>query len=258
MSEGRRNLSRRYRPKVEALEALRLLSDGLAPTLPVALVVPSPIPTSTPAFDAPAPGSDAWDLALDQTRLADLLASDSAVDAASVHGGLSQLDRYLARAWARAGLSPQQFEDCTQAVYTTLLQNLGRVGFDRLASDIGHNGIRDVLSRETAEGPDFFRAIDMVKKRAQREKSFAPLDERTDVAAAFGTDGAAEDWRGALDEAIDRNLNPREASLIRDTLLGKTPAEIAQDWGVAPKTVSNEKTRALAKLREALVADLVD
>ena len=59
--------------------------------------------------------------------------------------------------------------------------------------------------------------------------------------------------RAALQDAIDQNLNPREAALIQDTLMGKTPAEIAQQWGVAPKTISNEKSRVLQKLREALV-----
>ena len=53
-------------------------------------------------------------------------------------------------------------------------------------------------------------------------------------------------------EAIEKKLNPREAALIQDTLMGKTPAEIASQWGVAPKTVSNEKTRVLQKLRLAL------
>jgi len=62
----------------------------------------------------------------------------------------------------------------------------------------------------------------------------------------------------SLDDAIDHHLSAREASLIRDTLLGKSPAEIATSWGVAPKTVSNEKTRALHKLREALVSELDD
>ncbi len=47
-------------------------------------------------------------------------------------------------------------------------------------------------------------------------------------------------------------MNPREAALIEDTLMGKTPAEIAVQWGVAPKTVSNEKTRVIQKLRAAL------
>ena len=40
--------------------------------------------------------------------------------------------------------------------------------------------------------------------------------------------------------------------------MGKTPAEIASQWGVAPKTVSNEKTRVIQKLRDAMVADMSD
>jgi DNA-binding CsgD family transcriptional regulator len=40
--------------------------------------------------------------------------------------------------------------------------------------------------------------------------------------------------------------------------MGKTPSEIALQWGVAPKTVSNEKTRVIQKLRDALVAEMAD
>ena len=42
------------------------------------------------------------------------------------------------------------------------------------------------------------------------------------------------------------------------TLKGETPAEIASRWGVAPKTVSNEKTRVIQKLREVLTAEMVN
>ena len=37
-----------------------------------------------------------------------------------------------------------------------MLQQLGRDQFDALISDVGHSGIKDVLSRETNEGLDFF------------------------------------------------------------------------------------------------------
>jgi DNA-binding CsgD family transcriptional regulator len=46
--------------------------------------------------------------------------------------------------------------------------------------------------------------------------------------------------------------------VIQETLQGRSPAEIAAQWGIAPKTVSNEKTRAFQKLRDFLIADLVD
>jgi DNA-binding CsgD family transcriptional regulator len=260
------NPRRSYRPTVEALEALRLLSSALqsAPDLPVVGAVLTTAPTPL-AHDLLGPG-EAWDAALDQTHLADILGPttqdrtaavpQTTGDAQSrdVQSGLAQLNRYLGRAWFRAGIPVQHHDDATQAVYVTLLQNLGRDRFDALAGDIGRLGIRDVLSRETPEGPDFFRAIDTVKKRVQRERTYQPIDAVELASPAPGEDALAL-WRSALREVIDQSLTPREASLVYDTLMGKTPAEIAQQWGVAPKTVSNEKTRVIQKLRDALVTD---
>jgi RNA polymerase sigma factor (sigma-70 family) len=247
---------RAYRPKVEGLEVLRLLSGPAE----VAVDVAMPVDSAT----APGGGGEAlsipdatWDAAL-VAQLDDLFGPilDHS-DATEVSAGLSQLDRYLGRTWYRAGLSPQQHDDCTQAVYATLLQSLGRDRFDQLLGEVGHYGIRDVLSRETAEGPDFFRAIDTVKKRAQRERTFQPLD-LVDAASINRPENLGDDWKSTLQEAILASLSPREAALIQATLQGETPAEIAQQWGVAPKTVSNEKTRALQKLREALSSDFAN
>ncbi len=226
--------------------------------LPPVVAELQPLATTTPA--APPSIHDAWDAALSQTQLEDLLAVDPgpvATDPQAIASGLNQLDRYLSRTWSRAGISPQAADDCTQGVYATLLQNWGRSSFDAMLAEVGTTGIRATLSRDTPDGPDFFRAIDTVKKRAQRERSYTSLDDGLNVAAT-GSESPWSSWRGALQEAIDRNLSPREAALIQATLQGETPAEIAQQWGVAPKTVSNEKTRAIQKLREALVSDLAD
>jgi RNA polymerase sigma factor (sigma-70 family) len=161
------------------------------------------------------------------------------------------LNKYLSRAWYRAGISPQVHDDSTQAVYATLLQNLGRGSLDSLITDVGHSGIKDVFTRETSEGLAFFRAVDMVKKRAQRERSHQSLDS-IDIPSKSDDHGETASQRLALREAIEKKLNPREAALIQDTLMGKSAAEIASQWGVASKTVSNEKTRVLQKLRLAL------
>jgi DNA-binding CsgD family transcriptional regulator len=241
------------------MEALRLLSGALQ-ALPQQAVVERDVPGSTVPVvpELPPTTEAAWDAALVQTRLADLLGTSAAEESSqSLEAGLTQLQRYLSRAWFRAGIPIQLHDDSSQAVYLTLLQNLGRQRFDKLVSEIGQSGIRDVLSRETAEGPDFFRAVDTVKKRAQRERTFQPLDQIEMVTAAQGDDARAA-WRSSLQEAIDQTLSPREAALIYATLKGETPAEIAIQWGVAPKTVSNEKTRAIQKLRDALTADVTD
>ena len=92
----------------------------------------------------------------------------------------------------------------------------------------------------------------MIKKRALRERVYQSLDAM-DVPASSGN-SETKAWSDALREAIDHSFSPREASLINETLMGKTPAEIALHWGVAPKTVSNEKARVLQKLREVLLA----
>lgn len=260
MGLGQRDAKSRrsYRPTVEALEALRLLSIGTQafPDLAVGRdVYPGAGPIEVNTVPAPGP---AWDLALDQTAVADLFGTgEVATDPKAIASGFSQMNRYLSRSWYRAGIPVQMHDDCSQAVYVSLLNTLGRDSFDSLMERIGNVGIRDVLSRETSDGPDFFRAVDTVKKRAQRERSYLSLDSVTSTATA-PEDGTRSDWRGALQEVIDQSLNPREAALIYATLKGETPAEIAQQWGVAPKTVSNEKTRVIQKLREALSDDLAN
>ncbi|HEV3167337.1 MAG TPA: sigma-70 family RNA polymerase sigma factor [Isosphaeraceae bacterium] len=256
--EGRKKSKRAYAPVVEALEALRLLSVSSAATLPGLAAQHAPL--SPPDLTGgPTLPPDAWDTALVQTRLADLLgpATAKTVDSADIDSGLWQLERYLSRAWYRAGIPPQQHDDSSQAVYVTLLQNWGSPRFEQMLGEIGQNGIRDVLSRETPNGPDFFRAVDTVKKRSQRERTFQPLESAETLTGTRDT-GMAADWRGALQEAIDQSLNPREAALIYATLNGETPLEIASHWGIAPKTVSNEKTRVIQKLRDFLEHDLPD
>jgi RNA polymerase sigma factor (sigma-70 family) len=255
------------------MEALRLLSSA-TPAAPVtglavehnALGDPwaGPMPL---VHDRLSVSGEIRDAALVRTHRADLLsghgsapasgpASTAATDPAALASGLAQLNKYLSRSWDRAAISAQMHEDCSQAVYTTLLQQLGRDRFDALVSDVGYSGILDVFSRETNDGLAFFRAVDMVKKRARRERIHQSLDA-VDVPAPC-SNSETKAWRDALREAIDHNLSAREASLIDETLMGKTPAEIALRWGVAPKTVSNEKTRVLQKLRDVLLAQQKD
>lgn len=269
VSGRERRVHRSYKPAVEGIEARRLLSGAtLAATLsapaashPALLDSTSPVATYP---DSLAPVSDTWDAALLDARLDDFFTSlgtateepqvVSSLDQQAMASGLNQLDRYLTSSWKRAGVSPQSYEDSSQAVYITLLQQLGRNRFDAMLNDVGRWGIKEVFSKETDEGQDFFRAVDMVKKRVQRERTYQPLDD----AAVASADPETQSRLDALREVIDRSLTPREASLIQESLKGRTPSEIALEWGVAPKTVSNEKTRVLNKIRDVLQCQTVD
>jgi RNA polymerase sigma factor (sigma-70 family) len=279
-TENNPRTRRDYRPTVEGLEAVRLLStatqahplaDLAAARDQLAEAFQHPVSISDESTSR-AISTDAWDEALVHTHLAELLRSpgasyssastNSAVTATSsaattvadpvaMASGLSQLNKYLNKTWYRAGIPAQLHDDSTQAVYAALLQNMGRGRFDGLVTGVGNWGVKDTFTRESSDGLAFFRAVDMVKKRAQRERMHQSLDS-VDVASEDRRSTTGMSLREALKEAIDQTLNPREAALIRDTLLGKTPAEIANQWGVAAKTVSNEKTRVLQKLRLAL------
>lgn len=247
------------------MEALRLLSGAAAavapPTVPAEHGVLADFPNFvSPTLDAPAVSGDAWDAALLDIPPASTATTTDAprvsVDSEVAASGLNQLNRYLGRSWQRAGLPPRVQEDCTQAVYATLLQNFGRDRFDALLGEVGAWGVREVFTRETSEGVDFFRAVDKVKKRAQRERVHHPLDGIDVAPSSF--DPETQSRRESLREAIEEALSPREASLIQETIKGRTPAEIAQSWGVAPKTVSNEKSRIIQKLRDVLETQDVD
>jgi RNA polymerase sigma factor (sigma-70 family) len=274
--EKKTRTRRHYRPTLEGLEAVRLLS-GAAQTHPFSgvavehdLLADSSGHGATLGGESSAVSSATWDAALVETELAQILNPGSGspapatsvasstpqaaippVEARTIASGLSQLNKYLTRAWYRAGISAQLHDDNSQAVYATLLQHLGRNRFDSLIADVGQSGIQDVFNPQTSEGLTFFRAIDMIKKRAQRERVHQSLDQ-VEVSSTSTDQGAGAVRRHALQEAIAQTLSPREAALIQDTLSGKTPSEIASQWGVAPKTVSNEKSRVLQKLREAL------
>jgi DNA-binding CsgD family transcriptional regulator len=278
-SEKELRSRRRYRPTVEALEALRMLSSAahahaLSQVAAEHQLRVEPDHHAAPLTDDPVSVSSAtWDAALVQTQLdeifgaPDVPAADTAgattfrtitppatatgSDSATLVSGLTQLDRYLSRAWYRAGIPSQTHDDSSQGVYTALLQSLGRQRFDILVSEVGRWGVKDVFSRETSDGLAFFRAVDMVKKRVQRERSHQSLDS-VDVPSASRDQRTHATWRADLQEAIAQVLSPREAALICDSLKGKTPTEIADEWGIAPKTVSNEKARILQKLRDVL------
>ena len=168
---------------------------------------------------------------------------------AAFDAGLGQLTRYLARAWSRAGVGAGRHDDCTQAVHLGLIEAWGPDRYVDLVGRVGSRGVRATLGRGTSAGLDFLRAVDRVKKRELRARCHLPLDPATaDCGDRLGPD------REVLREAVAGLTVPREAELLAATLASDGPAAIAARWGLAAKTVSNEKTRVLNKLRVAMLA----
>ena len=161
-------------------------------------------------------------------------------DPVALASGLSQLNKYFSKSWYRAGIPVQLHDDSSQAVFATLLQNMGRGQFDTLVTDVGHWGVKDVFSRERSEGLSFFRAVDMVKKRAQRERSHQSL-ESVDVATEIRGTGSGAAFRAALEEAIQHTLSPREAALIQGHAHGQDASGNRQPVGRCPEDREQRK-----------------
>jgi len=263
VNKSSRKLRRRFAPNIEALEALQLLDGattaGFLSCPPataaswVGTVTQSPQCPESPAnasWDESLSATSSSEFGLDKDDVRDV--SSAGFDPKTVQSGLDQLERYLGRVWSRAGIASDFHEDCTQAVFATLLQEMGRQNFDITLDRVGRSSIPAALPRDSKDGQLFSRALDSVKKRAIREKQYLALEPHADL--ALSSKGDQELLRDVLCEAINQSLNQREANLIRATLEGFTPSEIAERWGVAAKTISNEKSRALQKLRDVLVA----
>lgn len=165
----------------------------------------------------------------------------SAAAAECATGAVSDITRYCTACWRNARLHPELWTDCTQEVFQRLLERVSPEAWDR------------VLGEEGEERREFLRAIDAVKKRTQRARSYAMLPE----AVADRHDGAEREraeQRQAVAEAAARLLSDRQQRIVQLSFEGWSVAEIGQHLDLPVARVSDEKYKAIRKLRDYLTA----
>src|SRR5438874_13589351 len=79
---------------------------------------------------------------------------------------INDLSRYCTACWRNAHLPPDCWTDCTQEVFSRLMERVAPQTWDRM------------LSAEGEERREFLRAIDTVKKRSQRAKLWRSEERR--------------------------------------------------------------------------------
>jgi len=157
---------------------------------------------------------------------------------------VQDISRYCTACWRNARLHPDSWNDCTQEVFCRLLE---RIEPDEWAR---------VLKDEGDERREFLRAIDAVKKRSQRARRWAPIpadDAMADRAAAH--ERRLKDDRQAMYQAVDCLLTPRQQRIIRLSAEGWSVHDISGNLRISPERVSDEKYKAIRKLREHLNPD---
>lgn len=162
---------------------------------------------------------------------------------ASAPDAIRDITRYCQVCWRNARLPADRWDDCTQQVFARLLERVSPSGWHTLVS--------------AADGDDrreFIRAIDAVKKRTQRARRYVDLP--TDFADERNRDGEAlRDQREAVDLAARTLLSPRQQRIVELTANGWAVPDIAVELRTTPERISDEKYKAIQKLRTHFGSD---
>lgn len=154
---------------------------------------------------------------------------------------VADLSRYCTACWRNARLPVDTWNDCTQEVLCRLLRTVPMESWPQ------------TMRLESEEHRELVRAIDAVKKRTQRQKKHS--SQALDVVA-----DRHEPQRRHLDEqraAVDRIsvdlLSERQQRIMQLSFEGWSVNEIGQQLALPPERISDEKYKAIRKLRSHLV-----
>jgi RNA polymerase sigma factor (sigma-70 family) len=162
--------------------------------------------------------------------------ADAAPDA------IRDITRYCQVCWRNARLPIDRWEDCTQQVFARLLERVDVAKWGTLLRD------------DADDRREFIRAIDAVKKRTQRSRKYADLSpEVWDDRARAGA--LVREQREAVDLAAEAVLSPRQRKIVELTADGWAVPDIAAELRTTPERVSDEKYKAIRKLRTHLGVD---
>ena len=153
---------------------------------------------------------------------------------------IEKIERYCIASWRNAGIAQQDWPDCTQQALTELLERIPRPQFQQ--------AIKDSDSEERRE---LNRSVWRMTQRWRRSTRCLSLDEARTAAA----EPAGEDHAGAWEQVLSAGkqcLSERQQEILSLTREGYKAGEIAERLSLSPSRVSDEKYKAIAKLRNAL------
>jgi len=151
------------------------------------------------------------------------------------------ITRYCQACWRNARLPEDRWADCTQQVLVRLLE---RLPMDRWSA---------ILVDDGEDKRELVRAIDTVKKRAQRSKRYGELVEYL-ADAKPAVPPHLDDW-DAVNAAAERVLSERQKAIVELSAAGWGVPDIAGQLGTTAERISDEKYKAIRKLRSELVAE---
>jgi DNA-directed RNA polymerase specialized sigma24 family protein len=158
----------------------------------------------------------------------------SSADACHDVPAVDAISRYCQACWRNARLPADHWPDATQQVFVRLLERV----------DVGR--WTDVMHEESQERREFLRAIDAVKKRTQRSRKYSALP--ADYAGREQNETVVDDRR-VVDGLSATLLNDKQLRIFDLTFDGWAVPEIANELGTTVERVSDEKYKAIRKIK---------
>jgi DNA-directed RNA polymerase specialized sigma24 family protein len=163
-------------------------------------------------------------------------ATDEIVDAATIQS----IDKYCEASWHRANIPRQEWDDCSQHAFVRILTRLSR---DRLAEAIEyrHSKHRRELNRCIWATTQWWR-------RSDHHRSLTDEDVPDSAFTARVWDETVPDVREAIhSDAV--GLTAIQRRVIDLWANGHSITDIASQLGVPSRRISDEKYKAISKLK---------
>ena len=155
---------------------------------------------------------------------------------------LVAIQAYCCRSWQNGGIAKQDWDDCTQEVFERLL---GSLRADQVKTAI--------TERDSEERRELHRAIWAAAQRRRRAKQHATFFDDDTWQTPSDPWPEKNERLAQVHSAIDApaaNLPPRQKEIVTRWSKGDAREAIAADLGLSPERVSDEKYKALQKLRQ--------
>jgi RNA polymerase sigma factor (sigma-70 family) len=167
------------------------------------------------------------------------MSGEKAQAAQPTEQSVTDVSRYCQVCWRNARLHPDTWSDATQEVLTRLLERVEPSRWSVL------------LKTDGEERREFFRAIDAVKKRTQRTRKLSGLsDDVTDYRGQ--PESARNELREEVFSAANEILSIRQQRILQFSGDGWSIPEIAREMRTSVERISDEKYKAIRKLRKHL------
>jgi RNA polymerase sigma factor (sigma-70 family) len=156
---------------------------------------------------------------------------------------VEQISRYCTTSWRNAGIDAADWGECTQEAFAELLSRVSRDGLPWA-----------IANADSDQRRELNRSIWCTTQRWRRAKRHGSLDA-FEIRDSRADDPAelveSDDLRDCIDEARG-SLTPRQSRIIGDWIEGYGVGEIAERLDTTPARVSDEKYKAIHRLRRSL------